>query len=157
MSQCPWHRMLRKLKVFAGLPVPVTALWKDGKPDFRTTDHEQLMRSVKYKLCAVCGAKLGLTCYWIGGPLCVQNHYFTDPGMHLECAKESIRLCPFLNGKRTTYRGDDLSSQSAHDTSKRPDRMFLMRGLTSVMEWRSLGGDSIGIYAGDNLTTLEEF
>ena len=148
--------MLRKLKVFAGLPVPATAKWENGKPDFRTTDHFELLRCVKFKLCAVCGNKLGLTCYWVGGPLCQQNHYFTDPGMHEECARESMRLCPFLNGKRQEYRGD-LPAMSAMDASQRPERMFLMRGLTEVLEWRSLGGDNYAIYAGDKLTTIEEF
>jgi hypothetical protein len=156
MSDCPFHKMLRKLTVFAGLPVPITAKWVDGKPDFRQTDEEQLLKSVRFKLCAVCGAKLGLTCYWVGGQLCEKNHYFTDPGMHRECAEESIKLCPFLNGRRTEYRGS-LPSQGIHDTSKRPDRMFLMRGLTSAMEWRRLGVNSTAIYAGDNLTTIGEF
>jgi hypothetical protein len=148
--------MLRKLKFFAGLPVPVTAKWVDGKPDFRATNEFELMRCVKFHLCAVCGGKLGLTCYWVGGPLCQQNHYFTDPGMHVECAEESIRLCPFLNGQRTGYRGD-LPSMDAHDTTTRPKQMFLFRGLTSVMEWRSLGGNSAAIYAGDDLKTVREF
>ena len=100
MSGCPYHRMLAKLRVFAGLPVPVTAKWIDGKPDFRQTDPEQMMRCVKFHLCGVCGGKLGLTCYWLGGPLCQRNRFFADAAMHRECAEESMRLCPFLNAKR---------------------------------------------------------
>ena len=155
MNDCPFHKMLRKLKVFAGLPVPVTAKWVDGKPDFRQTDHEQMIRSVEYQLCGVCGGKLGLTAFWIGGPLCQQNRFFADAAMHQPCAEESMRLCPFLNGKRQAYRGD-LDHVDVQDASGRPARMFLMRSLTSAMKFKAVGADVL-IYAGEQLTTIREF
>lgn len=156
MTGCPFHRFLRKLKVFAGLPVPVTAKWVDGKPDFRQTDTEQMIRCVKFGLCGVCGGKLGFTAYWIGGPQCQRNHYFADAAMHRECAEESMRLCPFLNGKRQQYRGD-LPHTNLQEASGRPTRMFLMRTATADMGWRDLGKSGTLIYAGDRLDTVGEF
>ena len=155
MTGCPFHKMLRHLKVFAGLPVPVTAKWVDGKPDFRQTDHDQIIRSVQFHLCAVCGEKLGLASYWIGGPLCQQNRFFADPAMHRPCAEESMRLCPFLNGKRQEYRGD-LPHVGIQDATERPARMLLMRGLTSAMAFKAVRGEVL-VYAGDRLETVAEF
>ena len=155
MSTCPFHKLLRGLRVFAGLPVPVTAQWIDGKPDFRQTDQVQMIRCVKFGLCGVCGGKLGLSSYWIGGPLCQRNRFFADAAMHRECAEESMRLCPFLNGLRQDYRGD-LPHVAGQDATARPSRMFLMRGLTAAMGWREVNGDPL-IYAGDYLTTVGEF
>lgn len=156
MSQCPFHRMLRKLKVFAGLPVPITAKWVDDKPDFRQTDHDQMIRCVKFHLCGVCGGKLGFTAYWIGGPQCQRNHYFADVAMHRICAEESMRLCPFLNSKRQHYRGDLLHT-TLQEADGRPARMFLMRSATADMGWRSIGSEGSLIYAGDRLQTVGEF
>ena len=152
---CPFHKLLRGLRIFAGLPVPITAKWIDGKPDFRQTDHEQMIRCIRFGLCGVCGGKLKLTCYWIGGPLCQRNRCFADAAMHRECAEESIRLCPFLNGKRQGYRGD-LPHVAGQDATARPKRMLLMRGLTAAAEWRLVNGESL-IYAGDRLETVGEF
>lgn len=155
MSDCPFHKLLRSLKVFAGLPVPVTAKWVDGKPDFRQTDHAQMIRCVDFKLCGVCGRKLALSAYWIGGSLCQQHHFFADAAMHRECAEESMRLCPFLNGRRQQYRGD-LPHVATQESDGRPKRMFLLRGKSSAICWRSVRGDVL-IYAGDRLFTVREF
>jgi len=75
--------------------------------------------------------------------------------MHRPCAEESIRLCPFLNGLRQDYRGD-LPHVGVQDATRRPQRMLLMRSLTSAMEFRYAHGDLL-IYAGDRLETVAEF
>jgi hypothetical protein len=155
MSGCPFHRMLRHLKVFAGLPVPETVKWIDGKPDFRQIDENKLDRAIKLKLCAVCGKKLGFNCYWIGGPNCKVNHFFLDSAMHRECAEESARLCPFLNGTRRHYR-EELTPHPMQDISGRPTSNFIMRGVTAAMEVRPLGKE-FALYAGDHLTVIKEF
>lgn len=155
MSGCPYHKMLRHLKVFAGLPVPEAVKWIDGKPDFRAVDEEKLARSIRYQLCAVCGRKLGLSCYWIGGVNCAANHFFLDYAMHKECAEESARLCPFLNGSRQHYRGE-LDPHPEQDTSGRPKRNFIMRGFTAAIEVRLLGSEP-ALYAGRSLVIVREF
>jgi hypothetical protein len=155
MSGCPFHKMLHHLKVFAGLPVPETVKWVNGKPDFRQIDEDKLAKAVKYKLCAVCGKRLKFYAFWIGGERTLQFHYFTDAPMHKECAEESMRLCPFLNGTRQHYRGE-LPTHELHDTSARPERMYLMRGVTAAFEVRMLGKAPV-LYAGDLLTAVQQF
>src|SRR5271170_1064489 len=117
MSKCPIARAISRLKQFAGMPVPAIVKWVNGKPDFRQIDPDAYLRSYRYKLCAVCGTKLGLSCYWVGGPGCVESHYFADGPMHEQCAELSVRLCPFLNGTKPTFRGDDLKAMPLQDAT----------------------------------------
>jgi hypothetical protein len=139
------------------MPVPAIVKWVSGKPDFRQIDEAQYIQHYRYGLCAICGTKLGLSCYWIGGGNTGASHYFTDGPMHKECAELSIRLCPFLNSTKQTYRGDDLKGIPEQNAVSRPDRMFLWRGITSEIAMRRLGPESIALYAGKQLTAVKEF
>jgi hypothetical protein len=157
-SKCPIRRAINKLKSFAGMPVPESVLWIGDKPDFRQVDPEKYMHLYKYRLCSVCGTKLKLSCYWVGGQGCVDSHYFADGPMHKECAELSIDLCPFLNKTRPTYRGDDIKPMPVQDASgSRPEKMYLSRGLTDAIEMRQLGKESIALWAGKQLTVVREF
>jgi hypothetical protein len=156
-SKCPIQRAIDRLKRFAGMPVPSIVRWIDDKPDFRQIDHDKYLRYYKYGLCSICGTKLTLACYWIGGPGCVEAHYFVDGPMHKQCAELSMDLCPFLNKTKLTYRGDDIKMMPVQDASSRPDKMYLMRGLTSAIEIHKLGPDSVALWAGKQLTMVREF
>jgi hypothetical protein len=146
---------LAHLDTFAGMPVPFIVEYVDGKPDFRKTDLDKLKRCIQFHLCGVCGKKLTLSCYWIGGPGSLISHYFTDHAMHLECAQWASKLCPFLSGRRWHYRGD-LPTSNLHDNSGRPKRNFIMRGFTSAISLRPVGNDA-ALWAGKSLTVVEEF
>lgn len=154
-SRCPIQRAISRLKTFAGMPVPAFIKWVDGKPNFRQIDEQQYMRHYQYRLCAICGTKLGLSCYWLGGEACMASHEFINGAMHRECAELSIRWCPFLNKTKPTYRGD-LKGAPMQDMSGRPDRMYLLRGVTSeiVMEREP---NWVGFHAGKQLTVVREF
>lgn len=156
-SRCPIQRAISRLKQFAGMPVPATVLWVGDKPDFRRVNNEAWVHHYKHKLCAVCGTKLTLSCYWIGGGACVNSHYFVDGAMHKECAELSISICPFLNNTRTSYRGDDIQGMPIQDMTSRPKAMYLMRGITSAIEMHRLGDNSVGLWAGKQLTVVKEF
>ena len=157
MSKCPVTRAISRLKQFAGMPVPAVVKWIGDKPDFRQVDQQEYLRHFKHKLCSICGTKLGLSCYWIGGENCKDQHYFIDGPMHKECAELSIKLCPFLNGVRQGYRGDDIKGMPMQDSTSRPEKMYLMRGVTSAIEMHALGNDSVAQYAGKQLTLVKEF
>jgi hypothetical protein len=156
-SKCPIQRAIARLKKFAGMPVPAGVKWINGKPDFRQVDEKQYVHHFRYKLCSVCGTKLSLSCYWIGGDRSRESHYFADGAMHRECAELSIGLCPFLNRTRPTYRGDDLKPMKAQVAEDRPEKMYLMRGMTSAIEWHRLGAESLALWAGKQLTVVKEF
>jgi hypothetical protein len=157
VSKCPIQRAINKLKRFAGMPVPETVLWVDEKPDFRQVDPAKYIHAYRYRLCAVCGTKLGLSCYWVAGEASARSHYFADGPMHRECAELSISLCPFLNGTRTHYRGDDVKGIPEQRSDVRPERMFLLRGVTAAIDMQTLGPESIALYAGKQLTGVKEF
>jgi len=156
VSSCPYHKILNKLKTFAGLPVPAITKWVEGKPDFRQLNEPEYIKCVNERRCAICMGKLGEYAWWIGGEKCATNHFFNDPPMHLTCAKESMRLCPFLNGKKRSYRGDDLPSHGLMNTMTKGLRMFLMRGATSAYGFTPYHGHIL-IYAGARLDVMEEF
>jgi hypothetical protein len=139
------------------MPVPAIVQWIDGKPDFRQIDNEKYIRHYKYKLCAVCCTKLTLACYWVGGDRSKESHYFADGPMHKECAELSINLCPFLNRTKPTYRGDDLKPMPIQIAEARPEKMYLLRGLTSAIEMHRLGSESLALWAGKQLTVIREF
>lgn len=148
---------LRHLQTYGGLPVPFTVKWIDGKPDFRQSDEEKVARCLAHKLCAICGRKLGYMAYYLGGDLCATNHLFNDPAMHELCARMSMRLCPFVNGKKTEYRGNLPTSPLQDITAGRPARMYLMRGYTSAQCIAKINGHHFAIYAGKTLNIVEEF
>jgi hypothetical protein len=58
----------------------------------------------------------------------MNSHYFADGPMHKECAELSIKLCPFLNKTRPSYRGTDVRAMSAQDASSQPEKKYLLRG-----------------------------
>lgn len=157
MSKCPIQRAINRLKQFAGMPVPAIIEWISGKPDFRRIDQRKYIDHYQYRLCAVCGTKLTFNCYWIGGERSKDSHYFVDGPMHRQCAELSVTLCPYLNRTRPTFRGDDLKPMPAQICEDRPAKMYLLRGFTSAVEMRQLGPDSVGLWAGDQLTTVKEF
>jgi hypothetical protein len=139
------------------MPVPAVVRWIGGKPDFRQMDERKYIHHYKHRLCAVCGTKLGLSCYWVAGGKSRESHYFTDGPMHLECAELSIRSCPFLNNTKPSFRGDDLKAMPGQNAESRPEHMYLMRGITSAMELHELGPSTVALWAGKQLAAIREF
>lgn len=80
----------------AGYPVPWFVEWIDGKPDFRIMDAAKLRLAVKFRLCWICGEKMGRTVSYVVGPMCSINLISAEPPSHTECAVYSARVCPFL-------------------------------------------------------------
>lgn len=80
-----------------GLPVTYTSLTlPDGRIDFTQADTLIWRRCVKDRLCALCGNKLPKKMWFIGGPLTMVNRFFFDLGMHEECARYALVVCPYL-------------------------------------------------------------
>jgi hypothetical protein len=127
-------QFLSHLKTHGGYPVPFVQMWIDGKPDFRVVDPVKTTRCVHEQLCAICGFKLRELCYFIGGDLCKQNHLFTDPGMHEQCAEFSTRACAFLSGKKPKYSDRSVSENLARveqmAASVRPKHIYIFETRT---------------------------
>jgi hypothetical protein len=156
MSACPVHKVLRHLREFAGLPVPYIVKWVSGKPDFRDAEPSAWADCLKRRACGVCGKALGEWCFYIGGPQSAKSGLFTDPPMHGTCAAESIKLCPFLNRTRPTYRGYKPHSSFQTSCAERPGTMHLLRGRTKNLALCKLPDDQVVIYSG-KIETVRTF
>lgn len=81
-----------------GWPITFTSiLMPDGRYDFTTTDPYKWKKVVNDGLCASCGKPLDRDIYFIGGPKTMRYHLFFDAGMHEDCARYSLMVCPYLS------------------------------------------------------------
>ena len=115
---------LAHLPVHRGLPVPFTAMWVNGEPDFRVVDFPKRLSCVNERLCAICGRTLGEYAWFIGGPKSLEvSHLFMDPPQHEHCARFAIATCPFLNGTVTeTNRTKPIPVEASIDPLISPTR-----------------------------------
>jgi hypothetical protein len=79
-----------------GFHVPWFVAWVDGKPEFRGADFAKFKLAVKERRCWVCGDKLTRMMTFVAGPMCGLNRTSSEPPCHTECARYSVRVCPFL-------------------------------------------------------------
>lgn len=134
LSHLPAHR---------GLPVPFTQAVIDGVPDFRATDFEKILQCAEYKLCAICGRRLGEYAYFIGGPLSKENHLFTDPPMHKQCTEYAAKTCPFVFGRTDGYSKRPIDETALRIegavSAKRPEKMFILKSRTKDVQPVKMG------------------
>lgn len=107
----PLPERIAKLPVDRGYPVPWFVAWIDGKPEFRAMDEQKWVRAVKERRCWICGEPLGRYLAFPIGPMCGLNRTTSEPPSHLDCAKWSVRNCPFLSQKENKYREDDFTRE----------------------------------------------
>lgn len=80
-----------------GLPITYTSLiMPDGRYDFTRADTAKWIECVKGRQCGLCGKALPKRMFFIGGPLSMTNRMFFDLGMHEECARYALVVCPYL-------------------------------------------------------------
>lgn len=96
-----------------GYPVPWFVAWQPGPdgvlvPEFRAQDGRKFVQAVKGRQCWVCGDILGRWLAFPLGPMCSITRTISEPPSHLECARWSIRNCPFLSNPNMVRRTDNL-------------------------------------------------
>lgn len=79
-----------------GRPVPWFVEWIHGVPDFRVMGAAKVIDAVRFKLCWVCGQRVGRYVTFTVGPMCAVNRTSPEPPAHQECAEFSVQRCPFL-------------------------------------------------------------
>lgn len=108
----PLPERMKKLPVdVRGFPVPWFVDWRDGEPIFQAADPTKWARSVRHKLCWLCGKTLGVHCAFVIGPMCGINRVTSEPPSHRECAEYALKACPFLTkpmARRTTHKIEHL-------------------------------------------------
>ncbi len=90
-----------------GYPVPWFVEWIGGVPEFRVMDPMKWRRSVKERLCWICGKRLGAWLCFVLGPMCGITRTTSEPPCHRECAQWAARFCPFLARPHAKRRGEE--------------------------------------------------
>lgn len=125
---CPFHKLrsdlppltnrIAKLPVDGrGYPVPYFVTWINGEPEFRMADMEKWKKCVRQSLCWVCGQPLGKFKAFTIGPMCVVNKTTAEPPEHLDCARWSVKGCPFLSRPNMVRREDDFTEKYGVDAA----------------------------------------
>jgi hypothetical protein len=90
-----------------GYPIPWT-VYRDaaGRAHFTINDEHRRLQCVLDKRCSICGERLFPSRLWfVGGPFSAfhERGAYLDPPMHIECARYSLQVCPYL--ALASYRG----------------------------------------------------
>lgn len=93
-------RMLHLSLSPEGFPIPHFVPIINGKPEFRGMDGDHLRRCVMYKICWLCGQKMGKYITFVIGPMCAVNRNSAEPPCHSDCAEYAVKACPFLTQPR---------------------------------------------------------
>ena len=84
---------LKANPVFAGFPVPFTALVDDKDiPNFHFRDDKKWARCARERLCGFCGKKLGWWITFIGDAKDVESRVFKNPAMHDACGRYAFAV-----------------------------------------------------------------
>lgn len=123
---------LQKRPLFRGFVVPRFALiGEDGVPDFKVIDRHFWEKAVRERLCGICGEALDYWIYFIGGPQSISARSFIDLPMHEECARYSMRVCPFLHRESFGYAKYRKQHAGLREldlvSADRPSKMGLLR------------------------------
>lgn len=136
MMDIPIPMKLRHRPKYKGLPVPYIVQYYGGVPDFRVTDPNKWDKCVEDKRCGLCGLKheSGRPLFFIGGHLSHETRLFTDPGMHFECARYAMKVCPFLylkdKGYVTGRAGDEDKPRVTNEFMEEKTRMGLFKAAS---------------------------
>lgn len=105
MNLAPIPPLMRTLRRdHRGIPITFTSLvLPDGRHDFTRMEMSRWFQCVDQRLCMLCGQKLVKKMWFIGGPLCMHNRFFFDLGMHEECARFALLVCPYLAVRSYTH------------------------------------------------------
>jgi hypothetical protein len=118
-------------------------VWRDpeGRPHFTINDEAQRAFALYDGTCSICGGKLLLDRWFVGGPMSAfdPNGCYADPPMHRECAHYALRVCPYLAAPNYSKRIEARTVTAEHkgptrlilDTTQDPDRPALFVAVGS--------------------------
>lgn len=120
---------MRALPLFKGLPIPFFTLIRDGVPDFRAHEASRHAASMLRRLCGICGSPLDYWITFIVGPITHESRLTYMPGMHEDCARTALEICPFLAREERTYSAAPLGpgNVAIAQPPPKPDRQALVK------------------------------
>jgi len=143
-----------------GRPVPWFAAWVDGQPDFRVASGAKLVEALRFKLCWVCGQRVGRFVSFVIGPMCAVNRVTAEPGCHRECAIFSATACPFLARptmrRRESGLPEDRIDAGGETIEHNPGvaLVYVTRGWKPFRVPAGMGHDGVLIDLGEPTQTL---
>lgn len=108
----PLPARIAELPRSRGFPIPWFVAWVNDLPEFRVASGMKWEAAIKYKLCWVCGKRLGAYIAFVLGPMCCISRTTAEPACHRECAEWSICNCPFLSRPDMRRRENDLPEEA---------------------------------------------
>jgi len=128
-------RSVRRLqRDHRGYPVPFMVV--QSPINLAVIDPLRHREGAQRKLCGVCGERLGNKKWFVGGNITVTNRLFLTLPMHEECARYSLRVCPFLSNPAMKYRNEAVAGSANPNVSPtRPHAFYLLRtnGYTTAV------------------------
>jgi hypothetical protein len=118
-----------------GYPIPFVVQRDDkGLPLFVANNSVAVWKCIKQRLCAICGTRLASRWWFVGGPGSAfhPNGMYFDSGMHGECMRYALQVCPYLAtparsrindntlAKLETRISDALLVDRTHDPKRPP-------------------------------------
>lgn len=107
---------MKHLPVRRGFVVPAFVQWVKDEPEFRAMNPQHFLRCVRERLCWICGQILKGSANnpFVVGPMCTVNRISAEPPSHVECARYSAMVCPFLSRPQMDRRrNDDIAIRDA--------------------------------------------
>jgi hypothetical protein len=121
---------MKHLKLDArGYPIPCMVLIdKTGLPHFAVNEETERVKVIRNDLCSVCGTKLFRGRWFVGGALSAFHEHgaFFDPPMHSECAKFSLKVCPYLAAPRYDAEIGIAKAKAKADAGAMPNHLVFV-------------------------------
>lgn len=121
---------------------------EDGSPNFKYIDDKKQRLCVLAGLCAICGQSLENDVWYISGPKARVESVSSDPGMHGECARYSLAVCPYLHyaqTHRTSAKGIQERDIDLIDPNK-PAQVHLIQATRYSPHFQD--GYTLSVYEG---------
>lgn len=155
MTALDWTKMPPKIAALPrdarGYPIPYIVLRDaDGNAILGANDYVRVVKSIRDRLCHVCGQPLGKTVWLVGGPasaLANGDHgAWGDGPLHDVCMRYAMAVCPYL-AHRTVKPMAEITERRATEAGATmlPDipgigGMPVVFVAVAVRQWRVEGG-----------------
>jgi hypothetical protein len=133
-STIPDTLELRRWDVRRRLPIPVVNEFEGVAYDFTVINGLAAVYTGDSYKCGLCGFALGYWIAFLGGEQSAKSRRYTDPPMHVECARAATHLCPHIARKNAARATEvRVGKASGEEQVVTPPGMVLERPAKWVL------------------------